>query len=679
KHNEYVESPIISNLAADNINFSKLNKLYPEIKASKVIGDRNLSDKEQKVAEKAKEFIEATPFEQVIDVFSDSLYDDIPKNDKFQGQKYETTDLKDVYENKIKKESKLYANLIVSVNQLEEYDQERIKEQLILVSYFIRWGNFSNGKHMFWNELYSPQSDFMTSEQTKQLNDKFIQLFAENPKQYLVSRNVNNTFKVASQALGQNDAYKQFVERFLLQNGITDYSQWFYDSFKGRMYKDHYEGTNYDVGIWNRSSTFNNFLPYLLNQSDTSNLMIGETRGEVIFLSSYNYQNDFNTAEKVLKKAMKTITNTLELYDRTIEDKELINVDKVLGQRTILDQGRNWLDPEDSLSYELYRVAHYDGSHPNNGAVATGGHIQMQAYSLTNEPTLAHELAHELNSLFNADSEFYSTYVNNVGRQKGAYLNTFGDGEQAQKKGDTVANKSTFQIQSKEELVSYAKNMEDMVYVLDGIIATKVLELPVEEQVKYIKLANVDGDTGTVFTEIPNSDEVQTKDLTIEELKQLNIKTIDDLIDNDAVIMQPDDTNRNILRNHGQGYGTTLTYSAFFLANGKPIHHTHRIINTLLSKGGWEAFKEFNVSYNETLKQIKDPELNNDEKSAIASSAALRKVYNNDTITYRKVVRDRYTESMNSFKENGLLGESYESIMNSMSSIELYNFYSYKV
>ncbi|WP_142665844.1 M26 family metallopeptidase, partial [Enterococcus faecalis] len=406
--------------------------------------------------------------------------------------------------------------------------------------------------------------------------------------------------------------------------------------------------------------------------------MIGETRGEVIFLSPYNYQNDFDIAEQVLRKAMKTITNTLELYDRTIDDKELINVDKVLGQRTVLDQGRNWLDPEDSLSYDLYRVAGYDGSHPNNGAVAGAGQIQMQADKLDADYTVAHELGHELNNLFNADSEFYTTYISNVGRQSAAYVNTYGDGQHVQGASDAIANESTLQMQSKEDLVTYATNMEDMAYVLDGIIATKVLELPLEEQAKYIKIANVDGESGTVFTEAPNSDEVQVRDLTVEELKQLNIKTIDDLIDSDAVIVQPNDTNKNILRNHGQGYGTTLTYSPFFLVNGKPFHHNHRIINTLLAEGGWEAFKEFNMSYNETMGQIKDPTLNVDEKVAIGSSAALKKVYNDENITYRELIRKRYAESMDNFKKNGLLGESYESVLKNLSSIELLNFYSYK-
>ncbi|MFV5900137.1 hypothetical protein [Enterococcus faecalis] len=270
----------------------------------------------------------------------------------------------------------------MSSNSLESYDQETVKQQLILLSYLIRWGNFSNGKHMFWNEIYNTQSNLMTKEEVNQLNQSFIELFLENPTQNLASKNVNNTFATALKTVGINNSYKQFVEQFLIKNGITDYSSWFYDTFKGEVYKDHYEDTNYYVGVWNRSKVFTNFLPYLLNQTNNTNLIIGETRGEIIFLSPYNYSNDHDQAEIVLKRAMKTVTNILELYDRTIENQELINIDKTLGQRAILDQGRNWLNPDDSLSYELYRVAGYPGSYPNNGAIAGAGQIQMQVTRL---------------------------------------------------------------------------------------------------------------------------------------------------------------------------------------------------------------------------------------------------------------------------------------------------------
>lgn len=78
-----------------------------------------------------------------------------------------------------------------------------------------------------------------------------------------------------------------------MQAGITNYSEWFYEVFSGKVYKDYYEETTYNVGIWNRSSTLTNFLTYLLNQKTDSNLIIGETRGDIVFTSPYNYGNDF--------------------------------------------------------------------------------------------------------------------------------------------------------------------------------------------------------------------------------------------------------------------------------------------------------------------------------------------------------------------------------------------------
>ncbi|MBF0004031.1 hypothetical protein HAX44_00265 [Enterococcus faecalis] len=679
---EYNDSYIYNNVldkTSNNVKLDKLYNLYSVKSVNQLISTIKLSDKQQAVVESIAIFIDNTSFEKVIDVFSDSLYADVPVNDKFQGQKYEITDLKDTYENKIKKERYQYATLIVSSNSLESYDQETVKQQLILLSYLIRWGNFSNGKHMFWNEIYNTQSNLMTKEEVNQLNQSFIELFLENPTQNLASKNVNNTFATALKTVGINNSYKQFVEQFLIKNGITDYSSWFYDTFKGEVYKDHYEDTNYDVGVWNRSKVFTNFLPYLLNQTNNTNLIIGETRGEIIFLSPYNYSNDHDQAEIVLKRAMKTVTNILELYDRTIENQELINIDKTLGQRAILDQGRNWLNPDDSLSYELYRVAGYTGSHPNNGAIAGAGQIQMQATRLESQGTLAHELAHELNDLFRADNEFYSTYTSNIGRQMGAYLNTFGDNELVIKDADTVANKSTLQMKTKADMVTYTKNVEDMAYVLDTLVGIKVLELPLEEQIKYIKVALVNGETGNLITTTPDISNVQTRDISIDELKQMNLKTIDDLIDNNIVIMKPGDTNKNILLNHGQGYGTTLNYSAFFLVNGKDYHHNHRIINTLLAEDGWEAFRLFNDTYKNSIKIHTNDGINLEELADIGSLEALRAVYKDDTMTYRQLMKNRYAEVMKNLKENGLLNQSYNQVLNDFSKAELEDFYKYKL
>lgn len=624
-------------------------------------------------------FIGKTDFAEMINVFSDSLFADVPERDTFQGQKYELTDLEKTYNEQIKGQAGKIAQLIASVNVLDRFDETEVKKQVILLSYLMRWGTFSDDSS-FWMELYSPDSTLLTSEEVKALNKQFIELFESDPTKTLASKEVNTTFATAFKGIGKSWTYKQSVEEYLSQvKNVSDYSEWFYQMFTGKMYKDHYQGTAYDVGIWNRGNTFNNFLPYLLTQSKTSNLMIGETRGEIIFTSPVAYGNDQEKAEKILLNAMTTITNTLELYDRTIVDKEVMDVDKVVGLRATLDQGRQWLDPEDSLSYELYRVAGYTTTHGGSGAVAGTGQIVMQSTKLENTGTVAHELGHELNNLFNADSEFYTTYIHNVGkRQKAIYVNTYANNVNSLSV-DTVANSSTTNFQNKADMVNYAKNMEDMAYALDALVAQKVLALPIEEQAKYIKIAYVNGENGALNTEIENDDTVQVKDLTAEELKKLNIKSVEDLIDHDAVIMEPSDSNKNILRNNGQGYGTTLTYSAFFLSNGKQFHHNHRIINTLLAENGWEAFKTFNTTYNEVKKEYGSDGLSNDELNGVASLAALRKVYDDDNLTYRSLMKKRYQEVMKKVETEGFLDRAYDDFSSNLNSSNLSDFYSFKL
>lgn len=93
----------------------------------------------------------------------------------------------------------------------------------------------------------------------------------------------------------------------------------------------------------------------------------------------------------------------------------------------------------------------------------------------------------------------------------------------------------------------------------------------------------MDGINGSLNTEIDNADTIQSRDLPLEEFKTLNLQTIEDLIDHNAVIMQPADSNLNILRNKGRGYGTTMTYSAFFLSMG-----SHITIIIALSIHSWQ-------------------------------------------------------------------------------------------
>ncbi|MFK4881502.1 MULTISPECIES: bacterial Ig-like domain-containing protein [Lactococcus] len=633
-------------------------------------------DSTQDITLQIEELINKTSFKDIISVFSSNLYADVPQADEFEGQKYEITDLESTYNNQIKNNSKEISQIIRDANNFEKYDENTVKKQIVLVSYLTRWGTFSDGS-LFWKEIYSPKSSLFTSKQVNDINKAYIKSFTENPQDNIASKNVKNTFKAIFSEVGINLTYKQTVENYLSNvKKVSNFSDWFYKMFPGKMYKDKYEGTEYDVGIWNRGRKIEECLPYLLTQSKNSNLMLGETRGELIFSSPKNYDDNQEEADKVMMNTMKTITNILELFDRTIVDTNIMDVDKVVGLRYVLDQGHHWLDPSDSLSYELYRVAGYTGSHAYNGAVGGAGQVQLQGNCMNSYDVVSHELMHEFNNLFSANGEYLSTYVYNTTREPAAYLNIFADGTDVLQPGDIVANTSVNSIQSKNDLVNYAKNMEDTAYALDAIVGTKVLELPLEEQVKYIKIAKVDGLRGSLSSE--SKDDDQVKDLTLDELKQLNIKTIDDLIDNDVVIMAPADISKNILGNHGQGYGTTLTYSAFFLTNGKAHSHNHRILNTLLAYDGWEAFKIFNVSFNQAKTQYINEGYEGAELEAKASQKALQDAYGDPQITYRSIIKARYKEVIENMKSRGLLDMSYQTLLNNISLPELEHFYEYK-
>ncbi|WP_285141083.1 bacterial Ig-like domain-containing protein [Lactococcus petauri] len=633
-------------------------------------------DSTQDITLQIEELINKTSFKDIISVFSSNLYADVPQADEFEGQKYEITDLESTYNNQIKNNSKEISQIIRDANNFEKYDENTVKKQLVLVSYLARWGTFSDGS-LFWKEIYSPESSLFTSEQVNDINKAFIKSFTENPQDNIASKNVKNTFKAIFSEVGINLTYKQTVENYLSNvKKVSNFSDWFYRMFPGKMYKDKYEGTEYDVGIWNRGRKIEECLPYLLTQSKNSNLMLGETRGELIFSSPKNYEDNQEEADKVMMNTMKTITNILELFDRTIDDTNIMDVDKVVGLRYVLDQGHHWLDPSDSLSYELYRVAGYTGSHAYNGAVGGTGQVQLQGNCMNSYDVVSHELMHEFNNLFSANGEYLSTYVHNPTREPAAYLNIFADGVDILHQSDIVANTSVNSIQSKNDLLTYAKNMEDAAYALDAIVGTKVLELPIEEQVKYIKIAKVDGIRGSLSSE--SKDDDQVKDLTVEELKQLNLKTIDDLIDNNAVIMTPADTSKNILGNHGEGYGTTLTYSAFFLTNGKAHSHNHRILNTLLAYNGWEAFKIFNVSFNEAKDQYINEGYNGAELEAKASQKALQDAYGDSQITYRSIIKARYKEVVENMKSKGVLDMSYQMLLQNISLPELEKFYEFK-
>ncbi|MBE9909327.1 hypothetical protein [Enterococcus casseliflavus] len=67
-----------------------------------------------------------------------------------------------------------------------------------------------------------------------------------------------------------------------------------------------------------------------------------------------------------------------------------------------------------------------------------------------------------------------------------------------------------------------------------------------------------------------------------------------------------------------------------------------------------------------------------DEQSGQASLQALRKVLNDESITYRSFMKNRYEQISERLKYEGLLDQPYDEMKNSIHRSELEEFYQYK-
>ncbi|WP_285119911.1 hypothetical protein, partial [Lactococcus petauri] len=189
---------------------------------------QNIKSTSIDVALEITKLIDKSDFKDIISIFSQNLYAEVPQLDEFEGQKYEITDLENCYNKQIKKSSVEIAQLIYNTNRIENYDEDFIKKQLILLSYLMRWGTFSDGS-AFWKELYTTQSSMFNNEQINKFNTNFVKLFSENPQENLASKNVEKTFKSVFEKSGINITYKQCVENFLSNiKKVQNYSEWFY-------------------------------------------------------------------------------------------------------------------------------------------------------------------------------------------------------------------------------------------------------------------------------------------------------------------------------------------------------------------------------------------------------------------------------------------------------------------
>ncbi|OTO22283.1 hypothetical protein A5816_002955, partial [Enterococcus sp. 3G1_DIV0629] len=640
-----LDSLSTENLVLKEITTHKKGNDFSTLVHSKYIDNQIIKEHREEINNLNKRLQETT-FETILSSFGSEKEGTIPDGDTHTGESFDRIGLEETYARLQKEGTPFFEALFTAFPEIKQTQvEEHFNELLFVATYLGKWYDVSIGEGSLWELMYFKGAELTTDQQWEidQVLDFAEELKADN-YEALLSKNVGNTFKktrVYSQFTDKS--YSELIEWFVKkETGSTDYSTWFYDYFNGVVKMDTALTEEDDVGIWNRNGALKENLPYLLTQKPGSNLTLIESYRLLMIVSG-------NDKEEDVLNAVRTIKNEEAFFYRTYDHKE--EVDSSIGQLVLWAPNWNLLDETDDYAKNLLLPSENFSSHHGNGAVGGYQYISLQQNGY-DPSTIAHELGHSMNNLLSAGGEFLTTFIYNVGRNTGSYINTYADNKNIGYGTDYPINSDVNEIQTKEDLVTMTKNSENFIYAMDAVIADVVLEMPLSEQVKYIRKIPINVDSGVLEGIFDSNTSFDAKPLTISELEAMNLQSIDDLINHGLVIMEPDDTNNNILTNRGQGYGTSLSYSSYFLANGKFFQHTHRIINTIVSEDGWEGFKRFNVFNNSQ----KDWNYENVDELSINS---LRVALNDPSVTYRSYTQKKYLKNRETVGKKGLKSMSY--------------------
>ncbi|EME8125125.1 hypothetical protein MYF49_002787, partial [Enterococcus faecium] len=636
-----MDSLSTENLTLKEITTHKISNDYSKLLTSSYVDDQVVK-KHQDDIDVLTELLTQTDFSTIMETFGNEQLGTIPENDKHTGEEYDRVGLSETYA-RLQQEGREFFEAFFTAFPGTDQTQieEHFNELIFVATYLGKWYDVPVGESSLWELMYFDGAELTTDSRwgIEQLLAFAEELQADN-YEALLSKNVGNTFKkteVYSQFTGK--AYSELIEWFIeKQTGSTDYSSWFYNYFNGTIKIDTALTEEDDVGIWNRNQELKDNLPYLLTQKPDSTLNLIESYRLLMMTSR-------NDKEEDILNAVRTIKNQEAFFYRTYDHKK--EVDDSIGQVILWGPNEDLLNEEEDYGNNLLLPSENFKSHNGSGAVGKYQYIALQR-SGYDPNSIAHELGHAMNRLLNAGSEFLTTFIYNGVRNKAAYINMYADGQTVQYPSYFPLNSDVNQIQNKNDLVTMTKNSENFIYAMDAVIADVVLDMPISEQAKYIRKIPIDVESGIMNDHTNPEASFDAVSLTVSELEEMNLKSIDDLINYGLVIMEPDDTNNNILANGGEGYGTPLTYASYFLVNGKTLDHTHRIINTLVAENGWEGFKNFNDVYASEKKDI-------DKKSI----AALRSALNDPSVTYRTYTTDKYYENWENLGENGLKTMSY--------------------
>lgn len=425
-----------------------------------------------------------------------------------------------------------------------------LKDFLYAYNYIDRWYDFQIGGINIRDVVIFDNSILKAGKSPRNLATEIVQISSNGGRQE------NNTpsfyiNRISSYTGISNVA--SFVEYFMTAYaGYTDVNDWIIDNFRsGFIVEARASNPKIDSRLWrilknNTVQKNNELILPVLSYKTSKNLYLASFPTSLVYgnLQIYGgYTDTDEWREQKKRQALNQINEFKTNYDNFVEVAEngaqSVNKSKFL----IVDSSAN-KDHSQDVFQEFYKPLQTMWK-SNNGAVAivygnpNYDYIYYNSGSFIGDLTLLnHEMGHVTDSWI---------WLENKGKRPGRsgedYCNGFANQADVDynmnfmktyaRDGSRVTNLTPDRINTQEEFKSYYKEVFETIYTLDYLQGKAYLELTPEQQSK-ITLQHRYGTTNNYHDR--NSSNSTWRTIGASELEEMNLKTLDDLWNNQLTI-----------------------------------------------------------------------------------------------------------------------------------------------
>ncbi|HBC2029586.1 TPA: hypothetical protein I9Z65_001471 [Clostridium perfringens] len=530
----------------------------------------------------------------------------------------------------------------------ELFTNKQLEKLIYTYNYYEKWYKIDIGGIRVSDLLYFNIESILDKKyDIKKLTENMMSIRQD----YRATNNTVNFYN--SSIKPQTDKpLKEFLEYCMRIEGFSNPDDWFSSNFKGILNEKSVVGKEDEIQYraWTLLNKRNNHLLPILT-APQEDMYIISVPTQLVIGSLNRYPEHLNGNIEGMKKLIEGYASMIDNFYST-SSSFIENSTDILNSKTHIQYDTRFNFPgignqnkgttQDSVIKWVYEAVDRFAARNGSAAYANGTDVFWVAntalggnYSFS---VFTHETAHNQDGYY-----FYER----KGRRGGTGAEDHADANIAQDLGDgsfvfnirndfnieddTSNNITLDRINGKEKIHSYYKEMFETYYVLDYLTAKALLQLTPEQQSKLITQANYvddnnpeDGGQTTNYTT-----------LTAEQIRAMNLKTIEDLWNNRIVFRAPG----VVTGNPPGSYGGDNHYNIYWYQPhndiGRPDSYSFKRLGfELLGVGG---YTNGYVAYRSSMSK-------NDLE-------ALRIATDNPDITWKQYKMDRFNNVENNLNK----------------------------